>query len=102
MTIDSDLLFNGSPERYNWKSLGKRQMYIPANAYKVHQPTVKYADLLKKNHANPGTLSWQHCRYGGYGGQAGAASLESDDQCSMGYSREGVVIGGSVATMVIQ
>ena len=59
MTIDSDLLFNGSPERYNWKSLGKRQMYIPANAYKIHQPTVKYADLLKKNHANPDFMRYE-------------------------------------------
>lgn len=53
MTIDSDRFFNGSPERYNWKSLGKKEMYIPANNYKIHQPTVKYANLLTKNHANP-------------------------------------------------
>lgn len=59
MTIDSDLLFNGSPERYEWKLLGKRQMYIPANAYKIHQPTVKYTDLLQKNHANPDFMRYE-------------------------------------------
>ena len=53
MTIDSDRLFNGSPERYNWKSLGKREIYIPANAYKIHGSGVKYADLLKPGHENP-------------------------------------------------
>lgn len=53
MTIDSDRFFNGSPERYNWESLGKKEMFIPANNYKIHQPTVKYANLLTKNHANP-------------------------------------------------
>lgn len=53
MTIDSDRFFNGSPERYNWKSLGKKEMYVPANNFKIHQATVKYADLLKPNHANP-------------------------------------------------
>ena len=59
MTIDSDRLFNGSPERYNWKLVGKREMYIPANAYKIHQPTVKYADLLTKGHANPDFMRYE-------------------------------------------
>ena len=53
MTIDSDRLFNGSPERYNWKNLGKKEIFIPANAYKIHANTVKYADLLKPGHENP-------------------------------------------------
>ncbi len=53
MTIDSDRLFNGSPERYDWKMVGKREIYVPANNYRVHAKGVKYADLLKKNHANP-------------------------------------------------
>ncbi|HMW22150.1 MAG TPA: DUF1329 domain-containing protein [Burkholderiaceae bacterium] len=59
MTIDSDRLFNGSPERYDWKMVGKREMYIPANAYKVHQPTVKYADLLSVGHPNPDYLRYE-------------------------------------------
>ena len=59
MTIDSDRLFNGSPERYNWKLLGKKEMYIPANNYKIHQPTVKYADLLKPGHANPDFMRYE-------------------------------------------
>ena len=59
MTIDSDRLFNGSPERYNWKSLGKREMFIPANAYKVHGKDVKYADLIKPGHANPDYIRWE-------------------------------------------
>ena len=59
ITIDSDRLFNGSPERYNWKSLGKREMYIPANSYKIHSNTVKYADLLKSGHANPDYMRYE-------------------------------------------
>ena len=59
MTIDSDRLFNGTPERYNWKLVGKREAYIPANAYKVHANTVKYADLLKPGHANPDFLRYE-------------------------------------------
>lgn len=59
MTIDSDRFFNGSPERYNWKSLGKKEMFIPANNFKIHQPTVKYADMLKVNHANPDFMRYE-------------------------------------------
>ena len=59
MTIDSDRLFNGSPERYNWKLIGKKEMYIPANNYKIHQATVKYADLLKPHHANPDFMRYE-------------------------------------------
>ena len=59
MTIDSDRLFNGSPERYNWKMVGKREIYVPANAYKVHGKGVKYADLIKPNHANPDFLRYE-------------------------------------------
>lgn len=59
MTIDSDRLFNGSPERYDWKMVGKQEMFIPANTFKLHQPTVKYADLLKQNHPNPDFLRYE-------------------------------------------
>ena len=59
MTIDQDRLFNGSPERYTWKSLGKREMYVPANTYRIHAKGVKYADLIKKGHANPDYMRYE-------------------------------------------
>ena len=59
MTIDSDRLFNGSPERYNWTLLGKREMYIPANTYKLHGKNVKYADLLKPGVPNADYIRWE-------------------------------------------
>ena len=51
-TSDQLDIYNGSPERYNWKLVGKREMLVPYNAYKLHSNTVKYNDLLKKNHIN--------------------------------------------------
>lgn len=57
-TIDDDRLFNGSPERYNWKMVGKREMLVPYNAYRLDDTKLKYADLLKPNHVNP-----DHTRY---------------------------------------
>ncbi|SFA82565.1 sigma E regulatory protein, MucB/RseB [Collimonas sp. OK607] len=53
MTIDQDRLFNGSPERYTFKLLGKRELYIPADTYRLNGGQVKYADLLKPGHINP-------------------------------------------------
>ena len=59
MTIDSDRLFNGSPERYTWKLLGKREMYVPANSYKIHGKNVKYADLIKQGVPNSDFIRWE-------------------------------------------
>ena len=37
-------MYNGSPERYDWKLVGKKEIYVPYNSYKLHSNTVKYAD----------------------------------------------------------
>lgn len=59
-TIDDDHLFNGTPQRYSWKIVGKREMYIPWNAYRLNDPKVKYADLLKtKGHINPDQMRYE-------------------------------------------
>jgi hypothetical protein len=51
-TSDQLDMYNGSPERYDWKLLGKKEMYVPYNAYKLGSDSIKYADILKKNHIN--------------------------------------------------
>ncbi|HBO1213544.1 TPA: DUF1329 domain-containing protein [Pseudomonas aeruginosa] len=57
-TADDTDMFNGSPDRYDWTLVGKKEIYIPYNNYKVSSPQVKYADLLKIGHLNP-----QYTRY---------------------------------------
>ena len=59
LTIDQDRLMNGDPSRYEWALLGKREMYIPANSYRVHGKDVKYAELLTPGHANPDFLRYE-------------------------------------------
>jgi len=51
-TSDQFDMYNGSPERYNWKLLGKREMIVPYNSYRLQSNTLKYTDILKKNHIN--------------------------------------------------
>ncbi|MBO3277397.1 DUF1329 domain-containing protein [Pseudomonas schmalbachii] len=51
-TADNSDMYNGAPDRYNWKLIGKKEMYIPYNNYKLWSPKVKYADILKPGHIN--------------------------------------------------
>ncbi|MCK7581606.1 MAG: DUF1329 domain-containing protein [Chromatiales bacterium] len=45
----SSTRYNGAPDRYDWKLVGKREMYIPYNAYKLSDKTLKYKDIIRKN-----------------------------------------------------
>jgi hypothetical protein len=51
-TNDQYDMYNGSPQRYDWTIVGKKEMYVPYNAYRLQDPKVKYSDMLHKNHLN--------------------------------------------------
>ena len=51
-TADQFDMYNGSPQRYDWKLIGKREIYVPYDAYRLQDGKLKYADLLHKNHIN--------------------------------------------------
>ncbi|MBK7658873.1 MAG: DUF1329 domain-containing protein [Betaproteobacteria bacterium] len=51
-TNDDFGMFNGATDRYNWKLLGKKEMYMPYNSYRLTAPNLKYADVLKAGHIN--------------------------------------------------
>ncbi|MCY1290655.1 hypothetical protein D9M68_554280 [compost metagenome] len=51
-TADNSDMFNGAPDRYDWKLVGKREMYIPYNSYALTSPKLKYADIVKTGHIN--------------------------------------------------
>ena len=51
-TDDQFDMYNGSPERYDWKLVGKKEMYVPYNSYQLQSEKVRYAELLTKNHIN--------------------------------------------------
>lgn len=46
-------VFNGALDHYNWKLLGKKEMYIPYNSLQINSPKLKYKDILKPFHVNP-------------------------------------------------
>ena len=51
-TSDQFDMFNGAPDRYEWNLVGKKEMYVPYNSYRLHSDGVKVADILKPLHIN--------------------------------------------------
>ncbi len=51
-TSDNFDMYNGAPDRYEWKLNGKKEIYIPYNSYKLDSPSLKYADIIKAGHIN--------------------------------------------------
>ncbi|WP_213938003.1 DUF1329 domain-containing protein [Pseudomonas sp. dw_612] len=51
-TSDNFDLYNGSPDRYDWKLEGKKEVYIPYNSYRLDSPKLKYDDVVKAGHIN--------------------------------------------------
>lgn len=49
-TNDQLDMFNGSPDRYEWKLVGKREIYVPYNSYTLSDPKLKYKDIVKPGH----------------------------------------------------
>jgi hypothetical protein len=58
-TSDQFDMFNGAPDRYDWKLVGKKEIYIPYNSYKVHSDGLKYKDILFPLHLNPENLRYE-------------------------------------------
>lgn len=60
-TYDDSFIFNGSPERYNWTLLGKKEMYIPYNNYKFIMDT-QVKDALGEKFIKPEFIRWEKHR----------------------------------------
>ena len=57
-TADQFDMFNGAVDRYDWELVGKKELYVPYNAYKLHSDQLKFTDILNALHPNP-----EHLRY---------------------------------------
>ena len=52
-------LFSGSPDRYDWKLLGKKEIFVPYNAYKASAGTTTHEALLTPYNPNPDYLRYE-------------------------------------------
>lgn len=54
--------FNGAPDRYDWKLLGKQELLVGYNAFQLASKDVKYSDLLKPGFINPDLARYEKHR----------------------------------------
>ena len=58
-TADQLDMFNGAVDRYDWKLLGKREMYVPYNSYRLHSGDLAFTHILKPLHVEPQLLRYE-------------------------------------------
>lgn len=58
--VDEQNGFNGSPERFDWRLVGRKEIYVPFHTYLLEDPSTKYADIIStRGHPNPELLRWE-------------------------------------------
>ncbi|WP_449431933.1 DUF1329 domain-containing protein [Pseudomonas putida] len=60
-TYDDVFVFNGALDRFDWKLVGKQEMYVPYNAYRVTYATDPKA-LTTPNHVAADAVRWEKHR----------------------------------------
>jgi hypothetical protein len=59
-TTDQFDAYNGAPDRYDWKIVGKKEVYVPYNSFKLSDKKLKYKqDMIRKNTPNADLLRYE-------------------------------------------
>lgn len=58
VSFDELETFSGRMDRFDWKLVGKREMFIPYNSNRTMQP-LKDSDVLMPGHLNPDHVRWE-------------------------------------------
>lgn len=58
-TVDDYDGFNGAPDRYEWKLVGKREMLITYNNFALSSKALKYRDIVKPGHINQDLVRYE-------------------------------------------
>ena len=57
-TTDQYFAYNGATDRYDWKLIGRKEMFVPYNTYDLTNKNLKYEDILGE-----GTVNAKFMRY---------------------------------------
>ena len=57
-TLDEPFVFNGTLDRFDWKLVGKKELFVPYNAFGAYDFKSKFEDIAKTDFIEPG-----HRRY---------------------------------------
>ena len=59
-TSDQFDAWNGAPDRYDWKLIGKKEIYVPYNSFKLSDKGLKYKEnIVQKTTPNPDLLRFE-------------------------------------------
>ena len=63
-TITADQVdgWNGAPDRFLWKLVGKRELLIGYNAYRLADRSLRYPDIIKARNLDPDLLRYERHR----------------------------------------
>lgn len=57
--VDQTFLFFGNPDRYDWKIVGKKEMYVPYNGFGMYDADAKLSDVMQPNYVNPANRRYE-------------------------------------------
>ncbi len=57
-TLDEPFVFNGTLDRFDWKLVGKKELYVPYNSFGAYDFSAKSSDIAQRDFIDPG-----HRRY---------------------------------------
>ena len=52
-------MFNGAMDRFDWKLEGRREIYVPYNAYRAHASDSEYEGMVLPGHLEPSLLRYE-------------------------------------------
>jgi len=58
-TSDQFDMYNGAPDRYDWKLVGRQEIYVPYNSYRLQDPSVKNKEILTPLHINQDLVRYE-------------------------------------------
>ncbi|WP_375177019.1 DUF1329 domain-containing protein [Marinobacter mobilis] len=61
-SVDQKDMYNGAPNQYEWNLLGKRELYVPYNAYELHSGNHGADDIIHAGHINQNLTRYERHR----------------------------------------
>lgn len=58
-TMDEPNVFNGTMDRFDWKIVGKKEVYIPYNSFGVYDFTASIEDVAREDSINPASRRYE-------------------------------------------
>lgn len=58
-TVDEPWLFNGNIDRFDWKLIGKKEMYVPYNDFALYDFKKSFGDEFKPDQVDPGARRYE-------------------------------------------